>query len=280
MADPAARVAEILRVPPNRLPAFRELYEALAEANSGRAPARSKLQKYEEILSGARSQAEVLEFAQGHDAELGTLCAAAGVRRELVTQRLIFVAVYGERLGLEDALRVVREELQARADALQTHRPPFTVRHGRFDDRHEVIRRASYPYRPACSAQHGDETLDCLSAEGTLVGYLAVEEGNYLDDIAVVPSLHGVGVAKALVCVAAREAVDHGQRALSLDVRACNLPARGLYKSLGFKEDKVGARARPATPAGGARVDSRSQPPAHHRRSTSPRSLTGMAGTG
>jgi ribosomal protein S18 acetylase RimI-like enzyme len=243
----ALRAAEGLQVPAEELEAFAELYAALSEAKGGRAPAQRDLAKWQAAFARARACAHVHQFVLERSGEIDALCEAGGMRRELVEGRLMFAGVYGTRLSLPEALERVRRELQSRGrvdDQSRKAGEQLTVTAGAFDARHAAIRARAYPYTPACSARAGDATIDCLeSASGELLGYLAMEGGTYVDDLAVLPRVHGAGVAKALVCGAARQCLARGERALSLDVRACNLPAFALYRGLGFA---VGSKYYPA----------------------------------
>merc|ERR1712190_4796 len=68
------------------------------------------------------------------------------------------------------------------------------------------------------------------------MGYVAMQGGGYVDDIAVFPEFHGQRVATALLAGAAVvECQSGGAGTLCLDVRAANVPAIQLYKALGFK---------------------------------------------
>merc|ERR1712060_1034568 len=58
---------------------------------------------------------------------------------------------------------------------------------------------------------------------------------NYADDLAVDPRFQGCRVGKALVCAVAARLATVGHDEMTLDVRACNLPALALYRSLGFQ---------------------------------------------
>ena len=84
--------------------------------------------------------------------------------------------------------------------------------------------------------------LGAVSPEGALLGYTQVrtilDEGT-LERIAVAPAARRRGIGEALLARAIREG--RGKLAfLTLEVRAGNAPAIGLYEKLGFRE--VGRR--------------------------------------
>ena len=84
--------------------------------------------------------------------------------------------------------------------------------------------------------------LGAVSPEGALLGYTQVrtilDEGT-LERIAVAPAARRRGIGEALLARAIREG--RGKLAfLTLEVRAGNAPAIGLYEKLGFHE--VGRR--------------------------------------
>lgn len=84
--------------------------------------------------------------------------------------------------------------------------------------------------------------LGAVSPEGALLGYAQVrtilDEGT-LERIAVAPAARHRGIGEALLVRAIREG--RGRLAfLTLEVRAGNAPAIGLYEKLGFRE--VGRR--------------------------------------
>jgi ribosomal protein S18 acetylase RimI-like enzyme len=163
---------------------------------------------------------------------LGKKAATGGKDKErmlrAIEQRCVFAGVYGD-WPLEDVVPKVLAEL-----ARPPKRGKFALQKGVYDERHAAIRRAAYPYQPACSSKHGDPVFEA-TCDGEVVGYVAYR-GDYFDDVSLAPGCQGCGVAKALICTAAR----HGNRSgfLSLDVRACNLPAIALYTKLGFKKSE------------------------------------------
>jgi ribosomal protein S18 acetylase RimI-like enzyme len=159
---------------------------------------------------------------------------AAGVGKDTATilrrieQRCIFAGVYGD-WQLADVVPNVLSELQT----TPSKGGKFALRKGVYNQTHTAIRKAAYPYRPACSAGPGEEVLEA-TCDGTVIGYLACH-GDYFDDLSLLPGYHGSGVAKALICAAAKQ---NRSGRISLDVRACNLPAIALYTKLGFKKSK------------------------------------------
>ena len=80
---------------------------------------------------------------------------------------------------------------------------------------------------------------------GNIVGYIgfqAVLDEGYVDNVAVSPECRRQGIAKALLTEAIEESKRMGLAFLSLEVRQSNAPAIALYKSFGF--ETVGVRKR------------------------------------
>jgi len=215
--------------------------------NKGRDPNMDRLGRWEKDLAQARAVATVHSFMAKCEVELNLATermseagfASKNLRR-MFEQRLTFMGVYGTRLSLEEAFERLMRESQQQLESLgkKAGQAPgsFFLAHGVYDDRHAELREATYPYRPACSSRSGDTVINCLCT-GTeeLAGYLALTDGSYADDLSVHPRFHGRRVAKALVCGAATHLLAHHSDEMSLDVRACNLPAIELYKSVGFE---------------------------------------------
>jgi len=234
----AAKCAEKLKVPPERLAAFTEVYEAQGERGAPR---------WEDFLRKVRSSAEVeariaqrpelLAPFEGQDAHVA----------ERARQRLIFCGRYSAKVGtpLDKALEVAAAGLAAAAVTAAKAGGPgqlrMALRQGVFGDEHLTCRGNAFPYRPSVSASHGSPVIEARAVEdtpaaqkGTMLGYVAMQGGGYVDDIAVEPAYHGQGVARALLAGAAAAELKQGRRSLSLDVRAANLPAVALYQDLGF----------------------------------------------
>ena len=205
---------------------FAEVFESLGERGA---------KKYEDYLKKVRSNAQV----NARIAELALEAEGA------VYDRLLFCGRYSAKAGtpLDDALRSasasVAEAANVRA-ALGGRKLAIQITASRWGDEHAACRAAAFPYVPACSASHGSPTFDARAAEavgawvspGQLLGYVAMQAGGYIDDISVFPIMHGQGVASSLLAGAAK--AERGAT-LSLDVRAANVPALKLYRSLGFR---------------------------------------------
>ncbi len=73
-------------------------------------------------------------------------------------------------------------------------------------------------------------------------GVMVVGEEAHVTNLLVAPEHRGVGIGRALMVSLVEEAVAVGSRHLTLEVRAGNEPARGLYSSLGLVP--VGVRPR------------------------------------
>mmetsp|Transcript_80291 Transcript_80291/g.236152 ORF Transcript_80291/g.236152 Transcript_80291/m.236152 type:complete len:295 (-) Transcript_80291:135-1019(-) len=243
-AAAAAEEAEALGVPAEMRAAFAELAAALAEAFPGKPVARRRLADWCEDFREARALTTVHSFKAAHAQALveaaRALALASGAKEELVLrsleQRLTFVAVYATSLSLEDALAQVTNESRLRLQQLQAEAPGgFRLVPGVFEERHMQLRLRAYPYHPACCSRHGETVLECRCAgSDELVGFMALHDG-YADDLSLDPRCQGRGLAKALVGGAAVQLARAGRKFISLDVRACNLPAIELYKSLGFE---------------------------------------------
>jgi ribosomal-protein-alanine N-acetyltransferase len=74
-----------------------------------------------------------------------------------------------------------------------------------------------------------------------VVVWLIVDEA-HIATIAVHPDFRGRGIAKGLMVTALKEIIQQGFHTATLEVRANNLPAQGLYRSFGF--DIAGIRPR------------------------------------
>lgn len=261
MAD-AAAAAESLGVPEASRAAFAELYAALSDARGGQAPPLVQLQHWDgpELLGRSRAEVTVRSHLEAHGHRLRALAAqwasatgvagdAAGEARawRLLEQRFLFAGVYGAQVPLEDLLRSLEGEAEsgiAAAAATASDRSScFRVVPGCFGTRHAALRAAAYPYVPACGTGPGHAVLECHGGDSdekqgapsaSLVGYAAMA-GAYADDISVDPAYHGRGIGKALVCGVAARLAELGEKEMSLDVRACNLPAVEMYRALGFE---------------------------------------------
>ncbi|CAE8657884.1 unnamed protein product [Polarella glacialis] len=236
----AAAAATALAVPSEWLDAFEEFFLELSEA-AGSVPSQSQLASWQSTLRSARAVATVRAHLAVHAADIAAALGplATFCQRRAVEQRFIFMGVYGSEMSLPDALTQLLEEVRKQSenfDQLQLKEPRFLLRLGTFDDRrHGSLRSSAYPYSPACSSGPGDAVVECLQASTLeLAGYLALN-GAYADDCSVHPGFQGRGIAKALVCSSAALLAKQRHTHMSLDVRACNLPAFGLYKSLSFK---------------------------------------------
>jgi [ribosomal protein S18]-alanine N-acetyltransferase len=73
------------------------------------------------------------------------------------------------------------------------------------------------------------------TSDGFIMVRAAADEAEVLT-LAVAPDARGRGLGVALVSVASAHAYHSGARALFLEVKASNAPARALYKRFGFRE--------------------------------------------
>ena len=161
--------------------------------------------------------------------------------------RLVFCGRYAAKAGtpLEEALETAMAGISAAAElkaALgESNQLSFALSAGRWGEEHKAARAAAFPYSPSVSATHGSDVIEARTTAavmgtsvqpGQLLGYVAMQSGGYVDDIAVFPAFQGHGVASALIAGAA--SVERGS-SMSLDVRAANVPAIKLYTRLGFR---------------------------------------------
>eukprot|EP00239_Pterosperma_sp_CCMP1384_P008267 CAMPEP_0197845520 /NCGR_PEP_ID=MMETSP1438-20131217/2441_1 /TAXON_ID=1461541 /ORGANISM="Pterosperma sp., Strain CCMP1384" /LENGTH=120 /DNA_ID=CAMNT_0043456843 /DNA_START=66 /DNA_END=424 /DNA_ORIENTATION=- len=117
-------------------------------------------------------------------------------------RRLRFCGVYGLQSGLtlEQALSKVTGELRdAAVSSSKNGAQGLVLEHGVYDKRHRALRDEAYPYIPSVSASSGARVIQAVAPEsGALLGYVAMQ-GDYVDDVAVLPSMYGRSVGKALL---------------------------------------------------------------------------------
>jgi ribosomal protein S18 acetylase RimI-like enzyme len=80
-------------------------------------------------------------------------------------------------------------------------------------------------------------------ADGQVVATLGLrlrEPGAYVNSLYVAPNFQGQGIGRELLRQAAELSVKVGKTTLGLAVHEQNLPARRLYKSLGFRAHEFG----------------------------------------
>lgn len=107
-----------------------------------------------------------------------------------------------------------------------------------------AIERASFadPWSRTSFAQAAERPemwFRVAEADGRVAGYLVawfVEDEGELANVAVAPDARGRGVGAALVDELLAVAASRGVRAVYLEVRESNAPARALYASRGFEE--------------------------------------------
>ena len=79
-------------------------------------------------------------------------------------------------------------------------------------------------------------------AEDEVLGYGGMHTvlgESYVDNIAVFPEFRGHGVGRTLMAALIEKARENGGVFITLEVRASNLPAIAMYRSLGFTEAGV-----------------------------------------
>lgn len=98
----------------------------------------------------------------------------------------------------------------------------------------------SDPWSEKSIASELDNPLSCwlVSLEGeTVTGYVGsqtVLDQTDMMNIAVHPDFRRQGIARSLIEALTQALKKRGSRALMLEVRASNIPARTLYETLGF----------------------------------------------
>ena len=104
--------------------------------------------------------------------------------------------------------------------------------HAWSEDNYRSSMRAGYWVRVRCDAASGRVVAVCVAMDG-------VDEMHLLN-IAVDRAWHGQGVAQSLLSVLYELCLQRGARALWLEVRPSNEPARELYAREGF--ESIGVR--------------------------------------
>ena len=90
-------------------------------------------------------------------------------------------------------------------------------------------------------AMQQDEVLG-YGGMHTVLGYGGMHTvlgESYVDNIAVFPEFRGHGVGRTLMAALIEKARENGGVFITLEVRASNLPAIAMYRSLGFTEAGV-----------------------------------------
>jgi len=232
-----AELAAKLAVPDEDRAAFAEL-AGMYRLRYGHV-SETKMKDWREVLQKRRAQVQVKAFMQEHEAEIAEFSDSNGVPRLAIEQGMVFAGIYGQTgdktaLPLKDALDRVMADILAAKENPAPKDLKLTFQMGQFDTRHREIRKKAFPYTPASVTSEGDMTVDSVTPDGTLVGYIGFSPRGYIDDLAVLPAWQGRGVAKFLVCMSAKWLSQKGVNEIGLHVRACNIPAINLYKKLGF----------------------------------------------
>jgi ribosomal-protein-alanine acetyltransferase len=95
---------------------------------------------------------------------------------------------------------------------------------------YERIARGEFPDRLCLVAEEPPGRIG-----GVLLASLVVPDAEILN-VAVDPALRRKGIATALMAEGARLMAEAGAWRLTLEVRASNVPAQGLYTRLGFRQ--------------------------------------------
>ena len=237
----ATALASTLGVSEGEYAAFAEYVKAVSEKLGTRALSTQHVRAWRTDLAACPARASVLTFAQEVSTRIDEAAAASARVRQSIFASLMFTCIYGknahgERLQFEVALQRVLDQVVERASA-EPPTQPLQYVPGKYGAAHAAVRAAAYPYTPACASDINHTTVDCIDANGGLLGYVCVDEDfGYLDDLCVLPRAQGYGIAACLVVQAAKSLVERRVDTISLHVRAANLPARRLYSALGFAE--------------------------------------------
>ncbi|MCZ7532150.1 MAG: ribosomal protein S18-alanine N-acetyltransferase [Acidimicrobiia bacterium] len=89
----------------------------------------------------------------------------------------------------------------------------------------------------------GNRSYLVVEDDASIMGYgglLMVEDDAHITTLAVAPEMRGKRLGVKLMLALVDEALTHGARHLTLEVRVSNTPAQGLYERFGF--DPVGRR--------------------------------------
>ena len=125
----------------------------------------------------------------------------------------------------------------------------FTIRKMTADDVAALVKIENMcftdPWSENMVADLFDSTWDevwVLESDEMIVGYINYRfiagEGELMR-IAVLPELRGHGLSRKLMDIMTEDAAKNDVSDITLEVRAGNVPAIGLYKSYGFKEEAV-----------------------------------------
>jgi len=234
-AMPIRKLAEDLGVPSEKYEAFKEV--CVATGNRGAS-------QWEELLQKVRSTSEV-EQRITERPEL--LSALEGLDERTVArakERLKYWGRYSAKAGmdLDEALDVAAAGVATNLKTTTAGGLRIRVTEAVIGDEHLDCQSQTFPYSSNCTVVLGRQVIEARAAEdtgavtaGTLLGYIAMEIGGYIDEVAVMPEYQGHGVASALLAAAASAVIADGGRILCVDVRFANGPAIGLFKALGFK---------------------------------------------
>lgn len=229
--------ATSLSVPEVDRAAFAEFYGKKHEQSEGKLR-ESSLQNWRDLLAAKPAEVQIRSWMEQHATQVAEFLASSGVKREVFEQTMIFTSVYGAnkrgKLSMADAFQRVVGDFRVAAEGKARGEFKLSFQPGIFGSGHFDIRTAAFPYTPASCTSEGDQTFDCRAPDGTLVGYIGYSSRGYIDDLAVHPCWQGRKVARGLVCSAANQLLEKGEKRIYLHVRAANYPAIGLYKSLGF----------------------------------------------
>ena len=125
----------------------------------------------------------------------------------------------------------------------------FTIRKMTADDVTALVKIENMcftdPWSENMVADLVDSSWDevwVLESDEMIAGYINYRfiagEGELMR-IAVLPELRGHGLSRKLMDIMTEDAAKNGVPDITLEVRAGNAPAIGLYKSYGFKEEAV-----------------------------------------
>jgi len=151
-----------------------------------------------------------------------------------------------KQMALDEALDVAAAGVAASLKTAAAGKLRIRVTMAEVGDEHMSCQRQAFPYTPSWSLVQVWQAFEARAAEdtdavtaGTLLGYIVLETGGYIDEVAVRPEYQGHGVASALLAGSALAVMADEGRTLCVDVRSGNTPALGLFKALGFKAQSL-----------------------------------------
>jgi len=234
-AMPIHILAADFGVPPEKLPAFREVCEATGNRGASH---------WEELLGKVRSTFEVEQRISGRPELLSAVDGSDERTVGRAKEQLKYWGRYSAKVGttLDEALDLAAEGIATGLSIAAAGKLRLRISMAIADDEHLNCQGQAFPYRFNPMVAHGRQVIEARPAEdfgvvaaGTLLGYISLDSFGYIGEIAVIPQYQGRGVATALVVAAASAVTANGGQIMCVDIRSGNQPAINMFKALGFK---------------------------------------------